>query len=147
MLFVFRSLLSVEAFCLWVYGLWLCRIFIGGLFSESQYVPCQVFSLTKPAWHSSRTDLTRPSSPGTVRVARHYWYLNNNKKPFQHDTWAVQSTHQPFAHIKQICTNYTHMHTCPPGLPSHIWIRYRSPFRILAWCSGEHQAKLLTLTN
>lgn len=44
MLFVFGTPLCAEAFSLRVYGLWLCWIFIGGLFSENQSVPCQVFS-------------------------------------------------------------------------------------------------------
>ena len=133
-MFACGTLLGAEAFSLLVYGLWLCRIFIGGLFSGNQYVPCQVFSLTKPAWHSSRPDLTRQGRVGALRAARHYWDLNNNKTFFWHDTLVRLHTHQTFAHMS------THV-------PSHIWPRYSDHFHILACFSGNHQAKLLTLTN
>lgn len=69
MLFVLETLLGAEAFSLQVYGLRLCWIFIGGLFSGNQYESRQVFSPTKPAPHSSRPDLTRPSSAGTLWVS------------------------------------------------------------------------------
>lgn len=73
MLFVLEALLGAEAFSLQVYGLRLCWIFIGGLFSGNQYESCQVFSPTKPAPHSSGPDQTRRgrAAPARSGSARH----------------------------------------------------------------------------
>lgn len=126
--------LCAEALSLLVYGLWLCRIFIGGLFGESQYVPCQVFKAAKPVLGNFKSRHTWGCPSLLILEPPKQIFFFSPNKPHGTSGVCTQKLH--------VCTN-----TVCPGLPSHIWPRCCSPFHILARCSGKHRAELLTLTN
>lgn len=107
--------LCAEALSLLVYGLWLCRIFIGGLFGESQYVPCQVFKAAKPVLGNFKS--------------RHTWgcpslLILEPQKQIFFFSLTNHMAHQAFVHKNYTCAQTLYVLVCPvtsgPGAAVHF---------------------------